>query len=970
MKLQNLAIIFLVVTLPLVAILSYYLNLQHKTLKMQADYDMKLAEATKEGIKSFEVNTVDWSEWVSQKGTQKARENVQASINTFINSLANNLHLSGTAKEYMANYIPAVAATMYDGYYIYAPTYVPITANNDDGVQLFYDNTSAGTNQITLSDTGETLYQAKTNGKTYYFTYEDDQGNTQQKVYNDLTTNISDAKTEYRSILNNKIAYAARYQGANTSVVVNYTLDNRIYVYGKVDGEYVDKTGYLIYTDSNSLPRAYTNTATPKNDSSILVSKSFKGMNADDTSIETEILEEQILYSENGQYILKTFKYIYDITHEKLYYDGVSDNFFTVDPSSKQRRFIENSDSVTLNSNNCKYKSISILWGNSDGTTEYKKIYQVLNGKDKGKWCISLKPENSKEVNGIEVIDTILKEQKLKELGLDDIRFTTLYRDFSAISYYTEAYAFTNWVKQKLGTKTLEQVQKKADNDLIDKIPLTNNIFKISATNDPEDENSDIVIHKKEIMRDSIITNLNLAISNHNAIGQTNGMPKLTDSDWDRAFSNISLITFFQGPKIGLKIYNGYAVATSTINREYVEPGELYFRGEDVNYHRVYCQKCGKIIYTGYRSVEYVQKEFTKAGNTIYYYQHDNSEDTYSETSCYYCIVNKANYEQTHNPEIAYLQKKSYNEALARERYYQLEELTAKLYDTIKISVTKKKISINNTDLIFILDDSGSMTSNYDKVKNSCYEILDAMIGTGLSSDFYIGFVRFGTDSEIIGSIRNSYTYELNRIKDEIAQKYGKGGGTYYNKAFITTQQLIRSDLGIGFNDRYRVIIFMTDGNPHDAGIDELRKLRDVYNVKGLYLIRFGNEPINILKEMKDMFIPNSELLSADASNLTDTFKDILYRINESKPEEVETVNGRLDISDIEVSAQKPMTVTVRNAGGALIKQIVITTRPTASSGIIIIDGTNMYLSLDGLKDACGITDFNGIKVSIEYFTS
>ena len=60
MKLQNLAIIFLVVTLPLVAILSYYLNLQHKTLKMQADYDMKLAEATKEGIKAFEVNTVDF----------------------------------------------------------------------------------------------------------------------------------------------------------------------------------------------------------------------------------------------------------------------------------------------------------------------------------------------------------------------------------------------------------------------------------------------------------------------------------------------------------------------------------------------------------------------------------------------------------------------------------------------------------------------------------------------------------------------------------------------------------------------------------------------------------------------------------------------------------------------------------------------------------------------------------------------
>ena len=505
-----------------------------------------------------------------------------------------------------------------------------------------------------------------------------------------------------------------------------------------------------------------------------------------------------------------------------MYYDNLSDNFFTVDPSSKQRRFIENSDSVTLNSNTCKYKSISILWGDSDGTTEYKKIYQVLNGKDKGKWCISLKPENSKEVNGIEVIDTIIKEQKLKDLGLDDIRFTTIYRDFSAISYYTEAYAFTNWVKQKLGTKTLEQVQKKADNDLIDKIPLTNNIFKISATNDPEDENSDIVIHKKEIMRDSIITNLNLAISNHNAIGQTNGMPKLTDSDWDRAFSNISLITFFQGPKIGLKIYNGYAVATSTTNREYVEPGELYFRGEDVNYHRVYCQKCGKIIYTGYRSVEYVQKEFTKAGNTIYYYQHDNSEDTYSETSCYYCIVNKANYEQTHNPEIAYLQKKSYNEALARERYYQLEELTAKLYDTIKISVTKKQLTVNNTDLIFILDDSGSMIYDYDAVRTACADILRAMVGEGLSSNFYIGFIRFSTQASLIDKLTN--VAGLENVIDKIKKDYGKNGSTNYIQAFNEANNLLQTDLKNSTN--HKAIIFMTDGIPTDnGGIDKAKEL-------------------------------------------------------------------------------------------------------------------------------------------------
>ena len=70
MKVQNLAIIFLVISIPLVMILSYYLSLQQKTLSLQAEYDTKLAEATKEGIKAFEVNTVDWADCRRRKRTE------------------------------------------------------------------------------------------------------------------------------------------------------------------------------------------------------------------------------------------------------------------------------------------------------------------------------------------------------------------------------------------------------------------------------------------------------------------------------------------------------------------------------------------------------------------------------------------------------------------------------------------------------------------------------------------------------------------------------------------------------------------------------------------------------------------------------------------------------------------------------------------------------------------------------------
>ena len=673
MKIQNLSIIFLVITIPLIMILTYYLNLQRDTLELQAQYDAKLSEATKEGIKAFEVNTVDWSDNINPEAT---RRTVTATVNAFMTSLSNNLNISGTAKEFMENYIPAIAVTMYDGYYIYAPTYTPITKENTDGVQLFYNE---ATGEVTTnSENGKVLYEAE-DGK--------------------LTTDIADAKMDYLHTLNSKMFYSAHYTKTNLDVVVNYTLDNRISVYG----EDINKTGYLVYFDSSSIiPRAYTTTDDPRTDTHIAVDTPINTTIYNGVDIDTEILEEQILYYENGSYILDTFKYVYDIEHQKLYYDESEDegNFFTINSASKERNFIDNSNSIKVGSPGCKYKSISILWGTTNSTVEYKKIYQVLNGKDKGKWCISLKNENKVPEGENEIIDTEISNEKLQELGLDSLRFSTIYRDYSAISYYVEAYAFTNWVEQNLtGVKQVKYIEETKNNETV---PIeidgtTVDIFRITADNNPEDDNSPFVQHKKEIMKDNVNKNLNLSISNYNRNGKYDfKLPVLTYSDWEQVFSNISLITFFQGVPIGLKYYNNYAIATSTTNREYVDPDEIYFSGteEDPNYHRVYCEKCFNEIYTGYRSVEYVMKEYTNAKegiDNIYYYQHDNLTDATSETACYYCIVNKENLKKTTDPAIKYTQAKSYNEALARERYYQNEKLEGKLGINIIYDSNMKK---------------------------------------------------------------------------------------------------------------------------------------------------------------------------------------------------------------------------------------------------------------------------------------
>ena len=692
MKIQNLGIIFLVIAIPVLVLLSYYLNLQRDTLELQSQYATKLAEATKEGIKAFEVNTVDWREWVGDTTRTTTRNNAMAVVNTFITSLSNSLNLTGTAKEYITNYIPAVVMTMYNGYYIYAPTYVPITLETSDRVQLYY-NADEG---ILTTDAGNgnnlPAYKPKDNA-TNVITAKDQNDNT---ISHDFVVDLSEADTEYIHMLSNQMAYAAQYsKGNNTNIVVNYTLDNRIYIMGKVNGQAVEEDGYLVYFDSSAeMPRMHLSTNNPADDSDIIVDKSIKNTTFENTPIEPEILEEQIVYfdDDDSSHKLGTFKYIYDINHDKLYYDESEDNFFTISPDDQSKQFISDSPNIKMGSDGCRYKSVSILFPNNTNAIEYKKIYQVLNGEDKGKWYIDIK-QNPSDVSeqGIEGLDTQLSAATISALGLDDIRFSTIYRDFSAINYYVESYAFTNWVgdnlsgvKQGIGNEAKDII---VEGTLVD-------IFKITEENDLEKEYSPIAIHKREIMENNINTNLNLSISNYSRGTFNFRLPVLTDSDWDQVFSNISLITFFQGVPIGLKYFNNYAIATSTTNREYVDPDQIYLSGEDPNYHRVYCAKCEDYmhknpIYKGYRSVEYILREFKRydknniqIGETIYYYQHDKYDDatnTNSQTACYYCIVNKENFIETTNEYMIYLQTKAYNEALARERYYQKEIIKGEL---------------------------------------------------------------------------------------------------------------------------------------------------------------------------------------------------------------------------------------------------------------------------------------------------
>ncbi len=691
MKIQNLAIIFLVIILPILMILGYYLKLQEDTLKKQSEYNAKLSSSVKEGIRAYEINTVNWRE---KKGEE--RRNVTASVNTFLTSLANNLNISGTSKEYMVNYVPAVAVTMYSGYYIYSPAYVSDVLETEQGVQLYFNGTELTTEYSASGALNDVAYKpasGATSVRNANYTYVDETGKEIKKNYT-FTTDAAQALKAYKHSLSNQIAYSGTYKKGTVNVTINYTLDNRIYIYGKDGVKDIQEQGNLVYFDNATckMPRI---TVSPgaKDEKGITVNTRIDETKYFDSNIEPEILTEQISYRNNsGKDVLGTFMYIYDITNEKLYYDGETDRFFTLN-HNREKSFLSSSEDIKAGDNGCRFKSVSVL--TSDST--YKKLYQALNGRDKGKWYIGIK-EDSKKVTevgpGVEIIDTEFKETAYK------FGFSPIYVDYSAISYYVEAYAFTNWMKNRLGgeviqTKIVYDEETKQYKNVTETL---RDIFVITKENDMEVEGSTIWEHKRNIMIDSINSNLNLSISSYsrNSVNEYK-LPVLSSLDWDQVFKNLSMIAFFQGVPIGLKTYNNYAIATSSLNRDYVDPDGIFFSCKSQLYHRPYCTKITtKDIeegYTGYRSVEYTLRTNENKDKTItYYYQHDQQAtpralNKNSELACYECIVNKANYERTiaktattqAEKDIKNVQVKAYKEALARERYYQNVELAADL---------------------------------------------------------------------------------------------------------------------------------------------------------------------------------------------------------------------------------------------------------------------------------------------------
>ena len=194
MKIQELAIIFIIIILPISLVLSFFTQHQIQAINIQKQYDSKLTEATTDALMAFQLNTANSS--TSDIANSKIRD-IEASISTFKASLKSTFNMNGYTEEEMNQYIPALVYTMYDGFYIYS---------RFENQNYLYEITDEG----------------------------------------DVTTNPIDNNGENIFGLKPYIPYSVRYKRGNIDVVITYALDNYISIRGTINGNYIDDSGYLI----------------------------------------------------------------------------------------------------------------------------------------------------------------------------------------------------------------------------------------------------------------------------------------------------------------------------------------------------------------------------------------------------------------------------------------------------------------------------------------------------------------------------------------------------------------------------------------------------------------------------------------------------------------------------------------------------------------------------------------------------
>ena len=624
MRIQDLAIIFIIIILPISIVLGAYTQMQISTISLQTEYDMKLIAATSDAIKAFQINTANSS--TSDIANSKIRD-IEASVSTFKASIKSVFGMNGYSEDEMNEYIPALVYTMYDGFYIYS------RFNNQNY-----------------------LYEVDENGN--------------------VTNNPLDKNGENVFGLKPYISYSVKYNpNSDLDIVITYSLDNYISIKGmvKVDGEkqYWDKSGYLIDGIKKDASGKIT----------------YNGVEIDKNVVLSEDLPA-IGSLEKGTYKYVRYngtKYYLDERNARVIY-FLNGNLMEINPTSdydKYKDMIEKGESLseelpqigTLARSNYKY----IVY---NGTKYYldernTRIIYFLNGN-----LMEIKPKLDENIES-----SYKKYENMIENGESAYKFYDEANKFTQSVKNVLANLTNKDAQDFIINSNGETIQTTVFSDETEYKIFDFNSDSSKPEKNIECRSSNFNQHRLAVIKNKIRTNLAIAITNFNSAYNIEfQMPELTEEDWAKAMNNISLISFIQGIDIGGKTYNGYTIINNSESKEVVREENIYILGNDGFYHRIgdkYLLEANNIggnseynsnvNASGRLNLDFnKQRAYTEDGSTVYYYPISKYYASYNS------IVNQNYWDKdydNYNDIYAYVATKNVNlrkafyMALGRERY-------------------------------------------------------------------------------------------------------------------------------------------------------------------------------------------------------------------------------------------------------------------------------------------------------------
>lgn len=518
--------------------------------------------------------------------------------------------------------------------------------------------------------------------------------------------------------------------------------------------------------------------------------------------------------------------------------------------------------------------------------------------------------------------------------------------DQLAVNYFIDNYKFSKWFNDYL--ITLDVITDEA----------LEGALTISEFNDPEDPESEFSKHKKELIKSKIEGVLNSTITAYSerTYGQEYKMPKLSEEDWEKIYTDVSVTTFFQGKKIGLTKYNGYCVLNSNNHYETINPNLLYFSTDDdtnesINttsdyYHDIRCSEIKDMIditidigdknintLRGFRIGRFQKikkqddaKEYDSTSTEVTTEKTYNKYSKYmyerAELACYSCIngtvgntsvydyIAVANSDSHTGNTTNFFIKRSYWTSLARER--------AKLHDDeaeipSDISITKVVDGIEEGTYIY--DDDGLLTV----INGSQVEYTITVKNNAAKTDTINITDDFGSDEGVVPSNGRLKKYNAD---DDIEE------------GSIDFKDLKLSDLSIEPKGKIEII--------YTANIEDLDGDTYVENTATVYyaegLLKKGTAKCKILKSnikieksIKDK--DNKEITTIEKGGYA--FYTITITNNNSLPDKVDIVdvsNNNIEIDTASIGTEGiDTTYSITETGNIKWSEVILSPRESVT---------------------------------------